>query len=137
MSGKFTLIEFITYDKIVKLIVGLLSRIFSSLKFGGVKSIDLSKIRMISEESKKDKGNNGLLAEYECSYVLANKLNSVGLKVNSDINGLKSLRDEKVKFYGAGLTTDEIKRAKNQGVAIAESIFESIVNNGQDFIFTE
>jgi len=139
-----TLQEFFGFAKIIKFLKRAFNVIFNKLGFGQSADIKLKYFRTIQEstlseapeKNKKDKGNNGLLAEYECCYVLAKSLKEVGLKVTTNISQLKKLRDEKVKFYGAGLTKTEIKRALAQGQAIADSMFSSIVNSGKDLIFT-
>lgn len=131
--------EFIGFGKIVKFLKRILSVIFRKLRWGQSANIELKYFRTLNEAAekvKKDKGNNGLLAEYECCYQLAKQLKAVRLKVTTNISALKRLRDQKVKFYGAGLTKTEVNRALNQGAAIADSMFQSIVNNGQDLVFT-
>ena len=87
---------------------------------------------------RKDKGNNGLLAEYECAYTFAVMMLEAGFKVTTDIVALKKLRDEKVEYYSKGLTEIEKGRAINQGIASAKKMFDSFVNhNGKNFVFTD
>ncbi len=137
-SHMLSLQEFMGFGKIIKFLKRSFELIFEKLGWGQSTEISLKYFRLneAAEKNKKDKGNNGLLAEYECCYVLANSLKEVGLKINTDISKLKSLRDEKVKFYGSGLSKTEIQRGLNQGKAIAESMFASITDNGKDLIFT-
>jgi hypothetical protein len=115
---------------------GLISKVVSILKFGQTKRISLNVV--VSEAVKKTKGGNGFVAEYVTAYHLATKLERVGLTVKGSIPQMKRIMESKVKqFSDTGLTTTEIQRAINQGEAIAESMFDSIVNNGKDLVFVE
>ena len=88
--------------------------------------------------TRKDKGNNGLLSEYECAYTFAVMMFRAEFEMITDIFVLKKLRDEKVEYYSKGLTEIEKSRAINQGIASAKKMFDSFANhNGKNFIFTD
>ena len=89
--------------------------------------------------TRKDKGNNGLLAEYVCAHTFAEMMSiQTSLMMITDIFALKQLRDEKVDYYSEGLTDIEKTRAINQGNASAEKMFNSFAyNNGKNFVFTD
>ena len=86
---------------------------------------------------RKDKGSNGLLAEYECAYRFVKMMLAADFIMINDIFVLKRLRDEKVEYYSKFLTEIETTRAINQGIALAEEMFDSFAkNNGKNFVFT-
>jgi len=121
----------------LKKIKTYLLKIINSLGFGKSASIPLGAISL-NEATKQTKGGNGFVAEYVCAYELAKKLDGVGLKVTSDIEKLKSEMKTKTKqFSDAGLDSTQIRRATNQGEAIAESMFQSIIKNGEDLVFVD
>lgn len=83
------------------------------------------------------KGSNGLIAEYVCARHLAEKLTEAKLPVKSDINNLRKLETDAVERLKKDMDAQTLQRAINQGVAIGDSMFQSIVNNSQDLIFTD
>ena len=89
--------------------------------------------------TRKDKGNNGLLAEYVCAHTFAEMMSvQTSLMIITDIFALKQLRDEKVAYYSEGLTDIEKTRAINQGNASAHKMFNSFAyDNGKNFVFAD
>lgn len=124
------------FSKIVNLFKTKVSKILNALGFGSSTTIKLGIIDL-SEESNM-KGANGLIAEYVCAYELATTLQSSNLEVTSDISELQLLMNQKIKqFEDDGLDSAQTQRAINQGKAIAQSMYESIIADGKDLIFTE
>ena len=86
---------------------------------------------------RKDKGSNGFLAEYECAYIFVKMMLAADFIMINDIFVQKRLRDEKVEYHSKFLTEIETTRAINQGIALAEELFDSFAkNNGKNFVFT-
>ena len=128
--------EELSEGPIANFFIKVLSKTLSFLKFGQTERIALNPIAL--EAKKKTKGGNGFVAEYVTAYHLAKKLDRVGLTVKGSIPQMKSIMESKVQqFSDTGLTATEIQRAINQGEAIAESMFDSIVNKGKDLVFVE
>ena len=112
----------------------IIGNLFHKLQFGGTEELSLSSFVMNEDSSAK--GSNGIIAEYVCARTLAQKLSKAKLKVLTSIDELKNLENEAIQRLSKKMTDVEIDRAKKQGAAIAESIYSSIINKGQDLIFT-
>lgn len=122
------------FSSVLEWISNAISNILRKLEFGGSREIELIPKSLFEESSYK--GSNGLIAEYVCARVLAEKLTSVGLKVLTPISFLKSEEKKAIDRLRKEMTDVEFERSANQGKAIAESIFKSIIDNGKDLIFT-
>lgn len=125
------------FKKFIMSVVSVIIEAFKSLKFGQSRKISISDYNTISEAKSQDKGVNGLIAEYICARSLAEKLSKAGLSVVSDINHLASLESQAIKRLGSNISAGELSRAINQGEAIATSMYESIIKDGQDLIFVD
>ena len=113
-----------------------LANTVDKLKFGQEVKMSLSDFGL-SEAKGQDKGANGRIAEYACAFQLAHLLRANGLNVLSDVEHLKELAGEEALKYSKSLTPQEIQIATQAGYRMAESMFNSIINNGKDLVFTE
>jgi hypothetical protein len=111
-----------------------ISGLFHRLDFGTSEEIELVPKTLFEESSSK--GSNGLIAEYVCARTLSQKLTSTGLEVKTPISILKNKEKDAIDRLRKEMTSVELDRAINQGTAIAESIYDSILHNGKDLIFT-
>lgn len=108
--------------------------LINTLGFGQSSKINLGKIAM-TEAKSQQKGANGRIAEYACAYFLAAGLQKAGLRVRTDINQLQKLAQAEQAKYAKDLTPQQIQLAVDSGNAMAEDMFNNIVNNGKDLVF--
>ena len=87
--------------------------------------------------TRKDKGNNGHIAEYVSTHTFAEKMSARGFVVLTDLKVLKDLRDEKIEFYSERFSEEETTRAINQGIAQGQELVDIwAIQNGKDQIVT-
>jgi hypothetical protein len=108
--------------------------LINTLGFGQSSKISLGKIAM-SEAKSQQKGANGRIAEYACAYFLAAGLKNAGLTVRTNISQLQKLAQEEQAKYAKDLTPQQIQLAVDSGNAMAQDMFNNIVNKGQDLVF--
>jgi hypothetical protein len=112
-----------------------LANTVDKLKFGQEIKMSLNDFGL-SEAKGQDKGANGRIAEYACAFQLAHLLRANGLNVRSDVERLKDLAELEAEKYSKSLTPQEIQVAIQAGNKMAESMFNSIIDNGKDLVFT-
>lgn len=75
------------------------------------------------------KGANGLIAEYQCALALAEALATLDIEVEQSQDDLRSSLGEAVARVANELTPAQVARAKNQGIALGNYLFDSLISN--------
>ena len=75
------------------------------------------------------KGANGLIAEYQAALTLAMQLNSHGYVIETDIAELEKKLSETTLRVANELSLEQVSRAKCQGVAIGNYLFDSLLTS--------